>query len=348
MKGISLAQLAMDLGGDLEGDPGVIVTGVAPLNTAGPGEVSFLANPKYRSSLETTSAGGVIVSREVRAPGLNLIRVDDPYLGFAMVMELIHGEPYEATGISEHASVHPEARIGEDPSIHPFAVVSRGSTIGSRVTLMSGAYVGPGVSIGDETTIHPNVVLEKNVLVGRNVIIHAGTVVGSDGFGFARTGGVSKKILHVGTVRIEDDVEIGAGCTIDRAVMGETVIGRGSKLDNLIQIAHNVRIGPDCIIVAQVGIAGSAELEGNVTMAGQSGVAGHLKVGSGAVVMAKSAVFKDVPPGARVAGTPAMDAADWKRSSSAFKKLDDFRRRLVRLEKELSVVTGGKQEEGSD
>ncbi len=345
MKGFTLADLAGKLGGILEGDPEITVSGVAPLNLAGPDQVSFLANPGYAPLLETTSAAGVIVSKEAEVSGLNLIRVEDPYLGFAMAMELFYSEPYEATGISDDAFVHQEAWIGDEPSIHPLVVVSQDARIGSRVTLMPGVYVGPGVTIGDNTTIHPNVVLEKNILVGKNVIIHAGTVVGSDGFGFAREGDRHKKIIHAGTVRIEDDVEIGAGCTIDRAVMGETVIGQGSKLDNLIQVGHNVRIGPNCIIVAQAGVAGSAELQNNVTMAGQSAVAGHITVGSGAIVMGKASVLKDVPPGAHMAGTPAINARDWRKSTAVFARLDDLRKRIFRLERELKEVGSGKREE---
>ena len=335
MKEITLADLAGKLCGDLDGDPKITVSGVAPLDTAGPDQISFLASPKYTPELETTAAAGVIISREAGASDRNLIRVDDPYLGFAMAMELFYSEPYEAMGISDDAFVHPEARLGDEVSIHPFTVVCAGSRVGSRVTLMPGAYVGPGVTVGDDTTIHPNVVLGKNVLVGNNVIIHAGTVVGSDGFGFAREGNRHKKIFHAGTVRIEDDVEVGAGCTIDRAVMGETVIGHGSKLDNLIQIGHNVTIGPNCIIVAQAGIAGSTELQNNVTMAGQSGVAGHLLVGSGAVILGKASVFKDVSPGKQVAGTPAIDAKDWRKSSAVFARLDDLRKRVLKVENEL-------------
>ncbi len=345
MKKITLADLAEKLGGVLDGDPKVTVSGVAPLNLAGPDQISFLANPRYAPLLETTSAAGVIVSREAEAVGLNLIRVDDPYLGFAMAMELFYAEPYEATGISDNAFVHQEARIGDEPSIHPFAVVSRGARVGSRVTLMSGAYVGPGVTVGDGTTIHPNVVLEKDVLVGNNVIIHAGTVVGSDGFGFAREGERHKKITHRGTVRIEDDVEIGVGCGIDRGVMGETVIGRGSKLDNLVHVAHNVSIGRNCLLTGQIGLAGSVELGDSVVMGGQSGVAGHLKVGNGTIIMPKAGVVKDAPHGARLAGFPATDDSTWKRSSAIFNKLDELRKRVVSLERELSKIHGESGEE---
>lgn len=345
MKKFTLAALAIELGGSLEGDPGITVSGVAPLDTAGPEDVSFLSNSKYRHQLQDTRAACVIVSHGTDCDGINLIRVEDPYFGFAMAMDLFYSEPYEGSGISGSASLHPDAVIGDDPSIHPFVVLSRGVRIGSRVTLMPGAFIGQDVSIGDDTVIHPNVVLEKNVSVGNRVIVHACTVIGSDGFGFAKHGGLHRKILHAGTVRVEDDVEIGAGCTIDRAVMGETVIGRGSKLDNLIQIGHNVKIGPNCVIVAQAGVAGSAELEENVVMAGQSGVAGHLKVGSDAVVMGRASVFKEVPPGKHVAGTPAIDAKDWRKAAAVFARLDELRKKVAKLEKEVSMIQEGNREE---
>lgn len=344
---ITLADLAEKLSGDLVGDPKITVSGIAALDTAGPDQVSFLANPKYASLLGSTMAAAVIVSKSTEVPGQNLIRVDDPYLGFAMAMELFYAKPYCATGISELALVHSEARIGDEPSIHPFAVICRGARVGSRVTVMPGAFVGPEARIGDNTTIHPNVVLEANVQVGNNVIIHAGTVVGSDGFGFVKEGDRYRKIIHVGTVRIEDDVEIGAACTIDRAVMGETVIGKGSKLDNLIQVAHNVKIGPNCMFAGQSGVAGSTELQANVIMAGQSGVAGHLKVGSDTLIMGKASVFKNLPPGARVAGTPAIDVKEWVRSAAVFARLDDLRKKVTRIEKEFEMIKTKRREEDS-
>jgi len=345
VKQISLAELAEKLDGVLDGDPETLVSGVAPLDTAGPDQVSFLSDVKYLSAIKDTSAGGVIVSRETEISGLNLIRVKNPYLGFAMAMELFYAIAYEATGISDVSFVHEKARIGKDPSIHPYAVVCQDAIIGDRVTLMSGAYVGPGAMIGDDTTIHPNVVLESGVRVGSRAIIHAGTVVGSDGFGFAPAGEGHRKILHTGVVSIEDEVEIGAGCTIDRAVFGETVIGHGSKLDNLVHIAHNARTGRHCLLTGQTGLAGSAVLGDNVIMAGQSGVGGHLKIGSGTVIMARTGVTRDAPPGARLAGFPATDDYVWRRSSALFNRLDEMRKRLVKLEREMSKISGGNQEE---
>ncbi len=341
-----MGELARFLEGDLEGDAGLQVSGVAPLDLAGPDQVSFLSNPRYAPSLKTSRAGAVIVAKEVREDGLNLIRVNDPYVGFARAMEAFYVDPYSAEGISEKASVHPNARIGKQPSIHPFSVVAEGVRIGDRVTLMPGVFVGPDCDVDDDSVLHPNVVVEWGARIGKRVIIHAGTVIGSDGFGFAREGESHRKIVHAGTVRVEDDVEIGAGCTIDRAVMGETVIGAGSKLDNLIMVAHNVRIGKNCLLVGQVGIAGSTELGDSVIMAGQSGAAGHLKIGKGVTVLAKSAVFKDVPDGEQVAGIPAVESRQWRRNTAIFGKLDDLRRRILRIETWEGKKTGEPREEG--
>ncbi len=347
MKTMTLGDIAKVLGGELEGDPGRVVSGVAPLDTAGPEHVSFLSNPRLSPSLAATGAAGVIVSKEVRETGLNLIRVADPYLGFAVVMEVFYGRPYAGTGVSDKASVHQGARVGDQPSIHPFALVCEGATIGDRVTLMPGVYVGPGAVVGDDSVLHPNVVLEWGVIIGRNVIIHAGTIVGSDGFGFAKEGEKYHKIVHAGIVRIEDEVEVGAGCTIDRAVMGETIIGEGSKLDNLVHVAHNVQIGQNCALAGQVGLSGSVVLGDCVSIGGQSGIAGHLKIGHGSVILGRSGVTKELPEGVRVAGFPAMESGQWWRSTVLLGKLDDLRRRVKRLEA-LRTGTGKSEEEDRD
>ena len=346
MKRFTLSQIADILNGDLEGNGSLEVSGIKPLDEAGPGDLSFLSNPRYREELERTLAGGVIVAREVEIKDRNLIKVNNPYLGFAVVMELFHGREYIGTGISPRASVHDTARIGADPSIQPFTVVSEGASVGDRTTLMSGVYVGPGAVVGDECLIHPNVVLEHGIRIGNRVTIHSGTVIGSDGFGFARDGSRHRKIVHAGIVEIGDEVEIGACCTIDRAVMGKTVIGDGTKLDNLIQVGHNSRIGKDCILVSFVGLAGSVTLEDRVSMAGRSGVVGHLKVGEGATILAKSVVLDDIPPGASVAGFPAVDAMTWRKTSVLIGKLDSMRKRIRKLEKEL--ISYKKSEKGEE
>jgi len=223
--------------------------------------------------------------------------------------------------------------------------VCEGAHLGDRVTVMAGAYVGPGAQVGDDTVLHPNVVLEKGVVVGQRCIIHAGTVLGSDGFGFAKEGDRYHKILQVGIVRIGDDVELGANCTVDRAAMGETVIGDGCKLDNLVHVAHNVVIGRNCVLAGQTGISGSTTIENGVAMAGQTGAAGHLTIGAGAVVLAKSAVIKDVPPGIQVAGIPAVDAGQWRRAVAGIGRLDDLRRRIRRIEQRLGTPRSGDTDE---
>ncbi|TNF47297.1 UDP-3-O-(3-hydroxymyristoyl)glucosamine N-acyltransferase [bacterium] len=345
MRKITLADLARQLGGELEGDGHVVVRGIGPLHEAGPGEVSFLSNPKYEESLITTRAAGIIVSRTTLSEGKNLIKVDDPYLSFAKTMEIFYERDYKSSGISPHSFVHEGSKIGVEPSIHPFAVVCEGAVIGDRVTIMSGACVGPGSNVGDDSVLHPNVILERDVNIGKRAIIHAGTIVGSDGFGFAREGEKHHKVIHVGSVKVGDDVEIGAGCTIDRGVMGETVIGDGTKLDNLIQVAHNVNIGKNCIIVAQVGISGSTSLGNNVVVAGQTGVAGHLSIGDGAVIAGKTVVSKDVPAGSQVAGIPAVEIGQWRRSVVMVKNLDTLHRRIGDLEKVIKRLREGEEKE---
>ncbi len=346
MNSLTLRELARLVGGEVEGDGGVMLSGFRPLGQAGPEHVAFLSNPRYRPALETTRAGAVIVGKDVAAPGRNLLRVDDPYVAYARAMQIFHHQPYRPTGIHPLAFVHPEARVGADPSFHPFAVVSAGAVVGDRVTLMPGAFLGPGAEVGDDTVLHPQVVVEAGCRLGRRCIVHAGTVIGSDGFGFAPEGERYVKIPQVGIVRVEDDVEIGSNCSLDRAAMGETVIGEGSKIDNLVQIAHNVVVGKNCVLAGQAGVAGSSTLGDHTTLAGQAGVAGHLKVGAGAVIAAKSAVFKEVPQGARVAGIPAIDMAEWRRSQSVFARLDQLRKRVLRLEEQApQKKTGNEKEE---
>jgi len=328
LRKFTLRKIAGLLEGEVVGDGNLEVTDIKSLEEAGPRDLSFFSNPRYREDLESTNAGGIIASRGVEAEGKNLIRVKDAYLGFAAAMEIFYGKEYKASGISPSAIVHEKATIGSEPSVGASVVVSEGACIGDRTTLMPGSYVGPGARVGDDCMIHPNVTLEEGVILGDRVVIHAGSVVGSDGFGYARKGRSCRKIIHAGTVLIEDDVEIGACCAVDRAVMGQTIIGQGTKLDNLIQVGHNVKIGRDCVLVSFVGLAGSVTLEDGVTMAGRSGVVGHLKVGEGATLLANSVVLKDVPPGSSVAGYPATDAAEWRKRTVLAAGLGTMRKKI--------------------
>ncbi|MHC5082137.1 MAG: UDP-3-O-(3-hydroxymyristoyl)glucosamine N-acyltransferase [Planctomycetota bacterium] len=311
----SLDELAARIGGRVQGDGKVVITHVAPIGTAETGAITFIANPLYRRMLGQTKASAVIVPADVEAPDRNLLVTDNSYLAFAKAVDLFHPEPSPpAAGVKPGAHVDPTAALGQGVTVYPGAFVGPQAVLGEGCVLHPGVYVGEGVSVGAHTVLHANVALYPGTVVGNRVIIHAGAVMGSDGFGFAMDRGENVKIRQVGHVVLEDEVEIGANCTVDRAVLGETRIGQGTKIDNLVQIGHNVTIGKNCVIVAQVGISGSSTIGDRVTLAGQVGVAGHITIGDGAEVGAKSGVVDDVPPGKKVLGLPAIPLAEAKRA----------------------------------
>ena len=332
MPSYTLQEIAERVAGRLEGDPGRRVTGVQPLDAAGPDDLSFLANPRYREAAAASRAGALLVRSEGRVEGRDLVIVDSPYTALAAAMALFHPRAVPDPGVSPDAVVAAGAVLGRDVSIGPLAVVGDGCRLGDRVVLMPAVVLGEKVTIGADTILHPGVVVYPRSVIGARVVVHAGAVVGSDGFGFGEEEGGRARIPQVGIVRVGDDVEIGAGTTIDRATFGETVIGRGSRLDNLVQVGHNVTIGEGSVLVAQSGVAGSTRLGRSVIMAGQSGAAGHLTIGDGAIVGAKSAVLADLAPGAFVVGHPAIDHREWKRAQAAWRRLPDLLRRVRRLE----------------
>ncbi len=332
--GCKLADLAASIGATIRGDADRLVDGIAPLDTAGPGDVSFLSNPRYLDEARRTRAGAVIVGPGVELPGVTLLIVPDPYLALAEVLEMFHPARRPAGGVSPNAVIGESCEMGKDVVVGPGAVVGDRCRLGARSVVMPGAVLGAGVTVGEDTTIHPNVTVYDNCVLGSRVVIHAGSVIGSDGFGFARDGRRHRKIPQIGNVVVEDDVEIGAGVTVDRATFGSTVIGKGTKIDNLVQIGHNVQIGENGLLVAQSGISGSTRLGDDVTFAGQSGAVGHLRIGDGAVVGAKSAVTRNLEPGEFVIGHPAITAAAWKRAVALFARLPELRRRLLRLERD--------------
>ncbi|HKQ98274.1 MAG TPA: UDP-3-O-(3-hydroxymyristoyl)glucosamine N-acyltransferase [Candidatus Polarisedimenticolia bacterium] len=339
MPSYTLKEIAERVGGRLVGDPARRLAAVRPLDAAGPHDLSFLANPRYRDEALASRAGALLLRDPDRIEGRDQVLVDHPYTALAAAMSLFHPERRPAPGVSDRAVVAADARLGRDVSIGPLAVVGARAVVGDRVVLMAGVILGDDVSLGAHSVLHPGVVVYAGSIVGARVTLHAGVVVGSDGFGFGEEGGGRAKIPQVGIVRIEDDVEVGANTTIDRATFGETVIGRGSRLDNLVQVAHNVHIGEGSVLVAQSGIAGSTRLGRSVIVAGQSGVAGHLTVGDGAVVGAKSAVLADLPAGAFVVGHPAIAHRDWKRAQAAWRRLPDLLRTVQRLEALLGAST---------
>lgn len=336
---MTLGDLAARLGCRLEGDAAIDVTRVAGLEDAGPGDLTFLANPKYASKLSATRASAVIAGDEVTDAPCAVLRTSHPYLVFAEAVALLTPAPRPAPGISPLAIIDPTAVIGPDVVVSAFVSVAAGARVGARSVLYPHVAIGPCAVVGDDCTIHTHVSIREHVTIGSRVVLQDGVVIGSDGFGFARRpDGSHQKIPQVGTVVIEDDVEIGAQSAVDRPAVGETRIGAGTKIDNLVQIAHGVKVGRHALLAAQVGIAGSTVLEDGVVMAGQSGATGHVRLGRGAMVSAKSAVTKDVDPGQHVAGIPAGDVAQWREAAVLVRRLPELRKAVADLEARLAAL----------
>jgi UDP-3-O-[3-hydroxymyristoyl] glucosamine N-acyltransferase len=334
----TLAELAGLLNATYEGDPGLRLTGISTLDDAGPADVSFLANPKYREALSHTKAGAVIVAPADRPEGKACIVTPQPYLAFARAVRFFHPPSHPGEGISPGAHVAPSAQIASGVVVMAGAYVEADSVVGEGTVLYPGAYVGRGVKIGRDCVLYSNVTVREECILGDRVILQPGCVVGSDGFGYASGPSGHEKIPQVGIVRIADDVEIGSCSVIDRAALGETRIGRGTKIDNLVQIAHNVVVGEHCFLAAQAGIAGSAQVGNRVILAGQVGVAGHLKIGDGVTIGAQSGVPSDVPPGVVLSGSPVMPHKEWIKSQMVIRRLPQMRHELQRLERRLEKM----------
>jgi UDP-3-O-[3-hydroxymyristoyl] glucosamine N-acyltransferase len=332
----TLGELARHLEAELRGDPELRVSGVACLEEAKATDISFVAGRRHAGLAGQSAAGALIVPPGIEGLGKPLLVSANPHLAFAQILALFTEAPRVSLGVSPKAYVGDGVRLGREVSVHPLAYVGDGARIGDRVTIHGGVYVGPGVYIGDDTLIYPNVTILDRCIIGKRVIVHSGTVVGSDGFGFAQDGLCHVKIPQVGIVRIDDDVEVGANCTIDRATLGTTWIQRGVKIDNLVQVAHNVVVGEDSIIVAQVGISGSVRLGRNVILAGQVGVVGHVEIGDGVRVGAQAGVTKSIPAGQDVVGSPAIAHYDALRSTVMISKLPELRKKIKELEKRLA------------
>ncbi|MBI9018739.1 MAG: UDP-3-O-(3-hydroxymyristoyl)glucosamine N-acyltransferase [Phycisphaerae bacterium] len=332
----TVGQLAKHVGGTVIGDADLVITGAATLSDAGKGDVSFLSNPKYIKQLQTTQADVIIVANDVEVEGKTLIRCKDPYYGFTRAVVLLHGyREHESVGVSPRASVAEDAIIGKNVDIHDFVVVSSGAEIGENTRIYPHCIVGPGTKIGRDCLIFPNVTIYDGCKIGDRVTIHAGTVIGQDGFGYATHAGIHHKIPQIGGVVIEDDVEMGAGCAIDRGTLGNTVVGKGTKLSNLVTIGHNSQVGQHCLLVAQVGIAGSTTIGNYCVFGGQSGVIGHITLGNGCQVAAQSGVTNHLKDGAMVAGMPAMPINKAKRSMMSLQYLPEIRKKLRELDKAM-------------
>lgn len=336
---MTLRELAERLGCRLDGDGAIDVSRVAGLEEAGPGDVTFLANSKYVSKLAATRASAVIADESVADAPCAVLRTAQVYLAFAEAIAILTPPTRPAPGISPLASVHPTARLGADVSVGAFAVIGAGAIIGARTALHPHACVGPGAVIGEDGEIHAHVSIREHVTIGQRVVVQDGAVIGGDGFGFARRAdGSHQKIPQMGQVVIEDDVEIGANATIDKPAIGETRVGAGTKIDNLVMLGHGVKVGRRVLLASQTGIAGSTVVEDDVVMAGQVGVTGHVRIGRGAMANAQAGITKDIPPGVHVAGLPAVPVADWRESAVLLRRLPTLRRAVAELDARLAAL----------
>lgn len=336
----TLKELADLVGGTITDQPDLEITGITSIEDAGPGQLTFALGGTYLEKAAKSNAAAVIVPENIVDFPKPILRVSNPKGAFAQLLELFSPQPSVTRGVHPACVVHESAVIGQNVALMPCVVVERDTTIGDNTILYPGVYVGERAAIGENCIIYPNVTIREGCRIGDNVIIHSSTVIGSDGFGFVTLDGHHRKVPQVGIVVIEDDVEIGACVAIDRATTGETVVRRGTKIDNLVHLAHNVVIGEDCFIVAQTGIAGSTKVGHHVTFAGQTGCIGHVKIGDNCVFAAKCGIISDVPPNSFYAGFPARPHKEWLRTEASahklpdlMKKVRDFEKRLAELEK---------------
>ncbi|MBW2038891.1 MAG: UDP-3-O-(3-hydroxymyristoyl)glucosamine N-acyltransferase [Deltaproteobacteria bacterium] len=339
----NLKSLAHEVGGRVKGDGLVSITGVAGIEEATEGDITFVSDEKFLPTLKETKASAAIVSQEIADVSLPLLIVPNPLLAMAKILTIFTQRPYSPGGVSKQAWISPSAKLGEEVTIYPFVYVGDDAQVASRATIYPGVYIGTQAKIGESNVLYPNVTIYPRCVLGKRVIVHAGTVIGADGFGFVKDGEANFRIPQVGIVEIEDDVEIGANCCIDRATFGKTLIKRGVKVDNLVQIAHNVRVGENSIIVAQVGISGSTKLGKNVTLAGQVGLVDHVEIGDNVIVGAQSGVTKDVPPNQVVLGSPHLPHRQFLRVASVWSRLPEMKRELDLLFKRVEKLEKGKR-----
>jgi len=334
----TVTELAAYLGGVVQGDGSTVICGLGALETAGPDALTFLANPKYAGKVAETSAGAVLMAPGGERYGRTAIEVANPYLCFAKLLTLFYTSPHEPLGVLSGAHVSETATVGEGTSIYPGACVGKNVVIGNRTVIYPGAVLYENVVVGDDCTIHANAVIRERCRIGDRCILQPGAVIGSDGFGYAPDGSGYFRIPQIGIVILENDVEIGANTCIDRAAIDVTRISRGTKLDNLVQIAHNCQIGEDCMIVSQVGISGSTKIGKHVTLAGQVGVAGHLTIGDNVMVGAQSGVPSSLPANAAYSGTPTMPHKEWLKSAMVVPRLPEIKKTVSAHEKHIAEL----------
>lgn len=335
----TLGKIAELVRGELLGASDIIITGISGIKEAKEGDITFLANSKYLPLMYTTRASAIITSKEITESSKPLIRADNPSLAFTKVVGLI-----APNGMKHPKNIHPTAiissstKLGKDVAVGAYTIIEDNAEIGSNTIIYGGSYIGHHSKIGGGALIYPHVSIREMTEIGNRVVIHSGAVIGSDGFGFATVKGVQEKIPQIGSVLIEDDVEIGANVTIDRARFDKTIIAKGTKIDNLVQIAHNVVVGENCIIVAQSGVSGSTTLGKRVILAGQAGIVGHITIGDGVVVAAQAGVTKSVPPKTKVSGYPAKPHKEAKRVNACLQRLPEFYKKIKELEDKVKEL----------
>lgn len=326
--------------GTVFGDPHTVISGVSGIRDAGAGDITFVSSPKFLRFAKESRASCIIVNEPVKGIAVTQLKVANPYYAFAKAIELFYPKIPVRPGIRDNAIVSGTAVLGNDVAVFPCAYISDNVAIGNGTVISHGVFIGERTEIGSNCFIYPNVTIREDVRIGDNVIIHPGTVIGSDGFGYVFEKGEHYKIPQVGGVIIENDVEIGANVTIDRATIGTTVVGRGTKIDNLVQIAHNVRIGEKSLLVAQVAVGGSSEIGSFVTLAGQVGIADHTSIESGTIIGAKSGLAGHIPKGI-YSGSPAIPHKNWLRSQALYAKLPEMNSRIRELEMRLNKLEKG-------
>lgn len=334
-----LAKIAQAVDGEIKGDAQKVICGVAPFEDSGPDDITFAGNTKYVKEIDKTDADTVIVSSGfLPETSKTLLLVSNPQVAFAKVAKLFHPPVKPFAGVSKHAVLGKDVSFGKDVSICSVVVVSDRVELGDRVILHPGVVIGNDVTIGNDTIIHPNVTILERCIIGNNVLIHAGSVIGSDGFGFAHDGEKYHKIPHTGIVRIDDDVEIGAGNTVDRAIFGKTWIQKGVKTDNLVHIAHSVTIGENTAIAGQVGISGSVTIGKHAVLAGQAGISDHLTIGDNATIGPQAGIVKSVPANEIVSGTPQVPHRVWLKLHHIFPRLPELMKMIPELKKRLHII----------
>ena len=334
----TLSEIGFFLNGEVIGDPQVIIENIRGIDEAGAGDLTFIANPKYKNMLETTNASAILVSPGTGLADKNLIIVEDPYIALGKVLELFYPEDLDPPMVSRETFIEEGVILSEDATVYPGVYIGRGARIERGVILHPGVYIGRHAIIGEGSILYPNVVVYRRCIIGKRVIIHAGVIIGSDGFGFARPGQANIKIPQVGIVQIDDDVEVGANTTIDRGTIDKTWIQRRVKIDNLVQIAHNVVIGEASVIVSQVGISGSTKLGKSVILGGQAGLVGHLNIGDRVMVGAQSGVHDDVPSNQIVSGSPHLPHRQWLRVEACVTQLPEMRKTVALLLKRVEEL----------